>query len=77
MSKFILFLTGNIFIFSINPYCQNVNDTITAVRVEKIITYLASDKMMSRVNYTKEQLEAAEYISKEFSSYGLEPFPVF
>ncbi|HEY6063179.1 MAG TPA: M28 family peptidase, partial [Chitinophagaceae bacterium] len=27
------------------------------------------------MNYTKEQLEAAGFLSKEFTSYGLDPFP--
>lgn len=52
-------------------------DSISRERVEKIITYLASDELKGRVNHTTEQLQAAEFIGKEFSSYGLEPFPGF
>lgn len=66
-----------ILFFSANIHSQKINDTINKVQVEKIITYLASDRLKGRVNYTKEQLEVAEYISKEFTNYGLNPFPGF
>ncbi len=56
---------------------QTINDSISKESIEKTITYLASDKLGGRVNYTKEQLEAAEFISNQFTSYGLEPFPGF
>ncbi|NOT49844.1 MAG: M28 family peptidase [Chitinophagaceae bacterium] len=56
---------------------QTANDTINKESVKKMITYLASDELKGRVNYSKEQLEAAEFINKEFSSFGLEPFPGF
>lgn len=56
---------------------QTINDSISKESIEKTITYLASDKLGGRVNYTKEQLKAAEFISDKFASYGLEPFPGF
>ncbi len=61
--------------FSGKLFSQSIIDTITRDRVEKNISYLASDKLKGRVNYTKEQLEAADFISNEFKSYGLDPFP--
>jgi hypothetical protein len=60
---------------SANTFSQTINDSINKDSIEKTITYLASDKLKGRVNYSKEQLEAAEYLSKEFTSYGLDPFP--
>lgn len=56
---------------------QPAMDTISKESVEKTITWLASDKLKGRVNYSKEQLEVAEYIRNEFTSYGLDPFPAF
>ena len=55
-------------------YSQLIADTINEEDAKRHINYLASDKLRGRVNFTKEQLEAAEYISKEFTSYGLVPF---
>ncbi len=60
-----------------HSHSQSMEDSISKDSVEKIITYLASDQLRGRVNYTKEQLEAAEFISGKFSSYGLKPYPGF
>ncbi len=54
---------------------QFVNDSISCDFVSKTINYLASDKLKGRGNYTSEQIEAAEYVSNEFTNYGLDPFP--
>jgi Peptidase family M28 len=68
----------SLFIFcvsaSVNTFSQTINDSINKDSIEKTITYLASDKLKGRVNYSKEQLEAAEFLSKEFINYGLDPF---
>lgn len=63
------------FFTSLKTPAQTISDSISKEEIEKTITYLASDKLKGRVNYSKEQLEAAEFLSKEFTSYGLDPFP--
>ncbi|MEO7982512.1 MAG: hypothetical protein ABI688_00395, partial [Bacteroidota bacterium] len=61
----------------LSSFAQSIKDSISKEYVEKTITYLASDDMGGRVNYSKKQLEAAEFLSNEFKSFGLEPFPGF
>src|SRR5262245_28914109 len=61
----------------LNSYAQSGNDTISRNNVKDIITFLASDKLKGRVNYSTEQWEAADFIAKKFESYGLSPFPGF
>lgn len=56
-------------------FSQSIIDSINKESITKNITYLASGELKGRVNYTKEQLIAAEFLSKEFTSYGLDPFP--
>ncbi len=63
------------FFTSIKTPAQTISDSISKEEIEKTITYLAADKLKGRVNYSKEQLEAAEFLSNEFTSYGLDPFP--
>jgi Zn-dependent M28 family amino/carboxypeptidase len=60
---------------SVTSFSQSVTDTINEEDTKRHVNYLASDKLRGRVNFTKEQLEAAEYISKEFTLYGLKPYP--
>jgi Peptidase family M28 len=60
---------------AVNLYAQEINDSISEQYIGKTISFLASDKLKGRVNHTKEQLEAAEFISKEFKRFGLSPFP--
>jgi hypothetical protein len=55
-------------------YSQTVNDTITKLRVLQTISYIASDELKGRVNYTKEQVDAAHYLAGEFKNSGLKPF---
>jgi hypothetical protein len=50
-------------------------DSISQTYVEKTIRYLASDKLGGRVNFTKEQLEVTEFLSEQFTQFGLNPFP--
>jgi len=56
-------------------FSQSLNDSIRKDDLEKTVRFLASDKLKGRVNFSKEQLEVAQYLNNEFSSYGLEPFP--
>ncbi len=61
----------------LNSYSQSSPDTINQKNVKGILTYLASDKLKGRVNYSKEQRDAADFIAKNFEAYGLLPFPGF
>src|SRR5689334_14428791 len=58
-------------------YSQSKIDTINERDVKEILTFLASDKLKGRVNYSSEQWEAADFIAKLFEEYGLSPFPGF
>ncbi len=68
-----LLLTYFLCIICLGSFSQSVTDTINEKDARRHINYLAADRLKGRVNYTKEQLEAANYISKEFTSYGLQP----
>ncbi len=57
----------------ITSFSQPLTDTIKEEVIKKHINFLAADKLKGRVNFTKEQLEAAIYLSKEFTSSGLQP----
>jgi peptidase M28-like protein len=70
-----IFIAG-LFIF-FNSYSQSQPDTINDKNVKDILTYLASDKLRGRANYSKEQWDAADFIAKKFEAYGLLPFPGF
>jgi hypothetical protein len=56
-------------------FAQSFEDSISEADSQKHIDFLASDKLKGRVNFSPEQLEAAKYISDEFSSYGLKAYP--
>lgn len=71
--RFLLFIS--IFIVSLFSHAQSPDDSISKESIEKTINYLASDSLKGRVNHSKEQLEVAEYLNKEFTGYGLQPFP--
>ena len=60
-----------------HSYAQSKNDTINETNVKDILTFLASDKLKGRVNYSKEQWDAADFIAKKFEEYRLSPFPGF
>ena len=72
---FSILIIGLLIVF--NSYAQSQTDTITEKNVKGILTFLASDKLKGRVNYTKEQRDAADYIAKQFETYRLLPFPGF
>ena len=51
---------------------QNSPD-ITAEEIKQHITYLASDELEGRMTGTDALYEAADFLKKEFESYGLKP----
>ncbi len=55
-------------------FSQESGDPIAESQAKKHIGFLASDSLKGRVNFTEEQLIAAEYINQEFLKYGLTPF---
>ncbi len=63
----LLSLTGIIF-------AQNNNPEITSDEIFHHISYLASDELEGRMTGTPELYKAADYLKKEFESYGLKPF---
>ena len=65
------------FFAGIHSFAQSIQDTINSKDAGRIIRYLASDELRGRVNFSKEQLQAATFISNEFSAYGLHPYPAF
>ncbi|MDP2366514.1 MAG: aminopeptidase, partial [Ignavibacteria bacterium] len=52
---------------------QNNNPEITAEEIKDHITYLASDELEGRMTGTKALYSAADFLKKEFESYGLKP----
>jgi Peptidase family M28/PDZ domain/PA domain len=52
---------------------QNNNPEITAGEIKDHIAYLASDELEGRMTGTPELYKAAEFLKKEFESYGLKP----
>jgi len=52
---------------------QNNNPEITASEIKEHITYLASDELEGRMTGTPALYKAAEFLKKEFESYGLKP----
>jgi hypothetical protein len=70
------FVLVGLFIF-LSSYSQYQPDTINENSVKDILAYLASDKLRGRVNYSKEQWDAADFIAKKFEAYELLPFPGF
>lgn len=55
-------------------FSQSINDSINKNFIKQTLFYLASDKLGGRINFSKGQLEAAEFINNEFSSYHLNTF---
>jgi len=69
MKNFILL----VFIFSGILAAQNNNPEITSAEIQDHINYLASDQLEGRMTGTPELYKAAEFLKKEFESYGLKP----
>ncbi len=61
-------------ILSNSIFAQVSNPDITSAEVKDHITFLASDALKGRYTGTEECYQVAEYIEKEFKSYGLLPF---
>ncbi|WP_291617308.1 M20/M25/M40 family metallo-hydrolase [Colwellia sp.] len=51
----------------------NIDNTITLAQVTKDVTYLASDELKGRSNFTLEIRQAADFIAKRFNEVGLVP----
>jgi len=64
-----------VFLLSFHSGYAQAGDSISREYISETLHYLASDRLRGRVNFTAEQLEAAEFISREFTRFGLEPFP--
>lgn len=52
-----------------------LNDTITLEQVTQDVTYLASDELEGRHNFTPNIRKAADFIAKRFNEVGLSPAP--
>ncbi|HVG42263.1 MAG TPA: M28 family peptidase [Chitinophagaceae bacterium] len=63
------------FLFVINVFTQSVEDTITTSIVSKHLSFLSSDSLKGRGNYTSELQTAADYIVSEFKKLGLQYLP--
>jgi hypothetical protein len=61
-----------IFLLTVTLIAQN-NPEITADEIKSHITYLASDDLEGRMTGTKALYTAADFLKKEFESYGLKP----
>lgn len=73
MVKMIFPLLSFLLFFS-TVFSQTIKESINKDFVKQTLFYLASDKLGGRVNFSKGQLEAAEFINSEFSSYHLNTF---
>ena len=62
--------------FSFFCFCTVValGQTIDEKKIKKHIAYLASDELKGRGTSSPEELKAAEYIAKQYKSYGLSAF---
>src|SRR5436190_23241397 len=72
VNKLILTLGFTLLILKVFP---QKGDTTNAYDIGRIITFLASDKLQGRGDYTPELTQAANFIAEEFRQYGLEQFP--
>jgi Zn-dependent M28 family amino/carboxypeptidase len=61
------------FFLSVKIYAQNPAPEISADRLKKDISYLASDKLKGRGTGSKGEKKAAKYIAGEFKKAGLSP----
>lgn len=73
--KQVFFIIACIVSFVIS-YAQTT-DTITNGLVQRYISYLASDSLKGRGNYTPQLHEAAHFIASEFKQNGLQSLSVF
>jgi hypothetical protein len=66
---FIFFGTASKF-----PVFAQDGDSISAGMLKKMVSFLASDQMGGRVNYSVQQLAAARFINDELGHYGLKTY---
>ena len=52
-----------------------IDNTITLDQITKDVTYLASDELKGRDNFTLDIRQAADFIAKRFNEVGLTPAP--
>ena len=71
--KQILFLLCALFSFNLS-YSQNIDKIINAQEVERIETFLSSDRMQGRKTFTPYIDTAADFIAQEFKKCGLKYF---
>jgi len=67
---FLILLSDSIYSFS-----QYTIDSISRLEIKSIISYLSSDSLKGRGNYTVELNKAAHFIADKFAESGLEYFP--
>ena len=61
--------------FSLHAFPQEFKDTITEKKVLEIISFLASDSLKGRGNYTPELYKAADFIVAKFTDCKLTSLP--
>jgi hypothetical protein len=60
--------------YAVTVFCQQIDSPeITSAEIKEHISFLASDALKGRDSGTEEIKKAADYISKEFRTYGLKP----
>jgi len=74
MKRLLIFLAV---CFTVQPFlfAQNFADSIREKEVSETLSFLASDDLKGRGNYTPELITAANFIAGKFREYGLQPFP--
>ena len=64
-----------LYVFITPIYAQSLEDSIVKDSVEADVRWLASDQLKGRVNYSSEQIVAAQYLAKRFNDLHLTFFP--
>jgi hypothetical protein len=72
--KKIAFLLFNCLYINTPAQTKVVPSKVSADKIKKHITYLASDELKGRATGSDEEKKAADYIIKEFKEIGLTPF---
>ncbi|MCC6461670.1 MAG: M20/M25/M40 family metallo-hydrolase [Saprospiraceae bacterium] len=71
MTQYSVFIYLLLFFFS--AQVASAQTTISADKLRKHVTYLASDKLQGRGTGTKQEQKAAAYLAKQFKKAGLQP----
>lgn len=53
---------------------QAINDSIKNTEAKQLVSWLASDRLQGRVNFSQQQLEVGSFISHYFKKCGLSPY---